>query len=46
MARFDVSNAEWSLIEPFLPVGASGPLPKQERGLFNGVMWRFRDGSG
>ena len=46
MARFDVSNAEWSMIEPFLPVAATGPLPRQERALFNGVMWRFRNGCG
>lgn len=46
MARFDVTNAEWALIEPFLPVAATGPLPRNVRALFNGVLWRFRNGTG
>ena len=46
MARFDVTDSEWALIEPFLPVAATGPLPRQERSLFNGVLWRFRNGTG
>ena len=45
MARGDVTNAEWALIEPFLPVAATGPLPRRARDQFNGVMWRFRTGS-
>jgi transposase len=46
VARFDVSDAEWALIEPFVPVAATGPLPRRTRGQFNGVLWRFRTGSG
>ena len=46
MARFDVTDAEWVLIEPFLPVAATGPLPRRMREQFNGVLWRFRTGSG
>jgi transposase len=46
VARFDVTNAEWDLIEPFLPVAATGPLPRRARDQFNGVLWRFRTGSG
>ena len=46
MARFDVTDSEWDLIEPFLPVAATGPLPRRARAQFNGVMWRFRTGSG
>jgi len=45
MARGDVSDAEWALIEPFLPVGASGPFPENLRAQFDGVLWRFRTGS-
>ena len=45
MARGDVTDAEWALIEPFLPVAASGPLPRRLRDQFNGMMWRFRTGS-
>lgn len=40
-----MTNAEWALIEPFLPVAATGPLPRRARDQFNGVMWRFRTGS-
>jgi len=34
------------LIEPLLPVAATGPLPRRVRDQFNGVIWRFRTGSG
>jgi transposase len=46
VARFDVTDAEWALIEPFLPVAATGPLPRRARDQFNGILWRFRTGSG
>jgi transposase len=46
VARFDVTDAEWALIEPFVPVAACGPLPRNVRALFNGVLWRFRNGTG
>jgi transposase len=46
VARFDVTDAEWAMIEPFLPVAATGPLPTRVRDQFNGVLWRFRTGSG
>ncbi|MGW4794662.1 IS5 family transposase [Nonomuraea sp. NPDC004297] len=46
MARFDVTDAEWALIEPHLPVTATGPLPRRVRDQFNGILWRFRTGSG
>jgi len=39
-----VSDAEWELIEPHLPLGVSGPIPDL-RAQFNAVMWRFRTGS-
>jgi transposase len=43
VARGDLSDAEWELVEPFLPVGERGPVPDLRR-LFNAVMWRFRAG--
>ncbi|GAB1818581.1 transposase [Herbidospora sp. RD11066] len=46
MARFDVTDTEWVLIEPFLPVAATGPLPRWMRDQINGILWRFRTGSG
>ncbi|WP_435827742.1 transposase [Nonomuraea dietziae] len=45
MARFDVTDAEWALIEPHLPVAATEPLPRRVRDQFNGILWRFRTGS-
>lgn len=45
MARFDVTDTEWALIEPFVPLGAFGPVSGRLRDQFNGVMWRFRTGS-
>ncbi|MGA5823745.1 hypothetical protein ACPC54_38520 [Kitasatospora sp. NPDC094028] len=46
MARFDVTDADRALIEPHVPVAATGPLPRRVRDQFNGVLWRFRTGSG
>lgn len=44
MTRGDVTDTEWELIEPHLPLGVSGPIPDL-RNQFNAVMWRFRTGS-
>jgi transposase len=46
MARFDLTDAEWALIKPYVPVAATGPLPRRVRDQFNGILWRFRTGSG
>jgi transposase len=46
VGRFDVTDAEWALIEPYLPVAATGPLPRRVRDQLNGILWRFRTGSG
>src|SRR5688500_7204128 len=44
MACGDLTEDEWSLIEPHLPLGERGPIPDL-RQQFNAVMWRFRTGS-
>ncbi len=44
MARGELTDDEWSLIEPHLPLGERGPIPDL-RQQFNAVMWRFRTGS-
>jgi transposase len=44
MARGDLTDDEWALVEPHLPLGERGPIPDLRR-QFNGVMWRFRTGS-
>jgi transposase len=45
MARGDVTDAEWELIRPFLPVAGIGRLPRALRAQFNGVVYHFRTGS-
>ena len=44
MARGDLTDDEWELIEPHLPLGARGPIPDL-RSYFNAIMWRFRTGA-
>ncbi|MFF7251091.1 transposase [Embleya sp. NPDC008237] len=45
MARRELDDDEWELIEPFLPIGGFGPYPQRLREQFEGVVWRFRTGS-
>jgi transposase len=45
MARAELTDDEWELIRPFLPVGRFGPYPERMRQQFEGVIWRFRTGS-
>lgn len=45
MTRRELSDGEWELIEPFLPIGRYGPFPQRLREQFEGVIWRFRTGS-
>jgi transposase len=44
MARGDLTDEQWALIEPHLPIAAVGPIPDLRKH-FNAVMWRFRVGS-
>jgi transposase len=44
VTRGDLTDDEWALVEPHLPLGACGPIPDL-RNQFNAVMWRFRTGS-
>lgn len=39
-ARAQLTDAEWALIEPYLPVGERGPYPERLRQQFEGVIWR------
>jgi transposase len=45
VARAELTDDEWELIEPFLAIGWFGPYPKRLRPQFEGVIWRFRTGS-
>jgi transposase len=44
MARGDLTDEQWSVIEPHLPIAEVGPIPDLRKH-FNAVMWRFRTGS-
>lgn len=45
MTRRQLSDEQWQLIEPFLPIGDYGPYPERLREQFEGVIWRFRTSS-
>ena len=42
MARFDVSDDEWAVIEPLLPAEGRGPARKDDRHLLNGIFYISR----
>lgn len=44
MTQRELSDAEWALIEPLLPIGRSGPYPQRLREQVEAVVWRFRTG--
>ncbi len=44
MTRRELSDSEWELVEPFLPIGRFGPYPQRLRDQFEGVIWKFRSG--
>lgn len=45
MTRRQLSDEQWQLIEPYLPIGEYGPYPERLRDQFEGVIWRFRTGA-
>jgi transposase len=45
VTRAELTDDEWELIEPFLPIGRFGPYPERLRQQFEGVIRRFRTGS-
>ena len=44
VTRRELSDAEWELIGPLLPIGRSGPYPQRLREQVEAVIWRFRTG--
>ena len=44
MARFDLSDFEWSVIEPLLPTKVRGVSRVNDRRVLNGIFWRLRTG--
>jgi transposase len=45
MARFDLSDAEWSVISPLLPNKPRGVPRTDDRRVLNGIFWTLRTGS-
>jgi transposase len=45
MARYDLSEAEWRLVEPLLPPVGKGALPEDDRRIVSGVFYVLRTGS-
>ncbi|GAB2451992.1 hypothetical protein GCM10027162_56230 [Streptomyces incanus] len=45
MTRRQLTDEQWKLIEPYLPIGEYGPYPERLREQFEGVIWRFGTGA-
>ena len=45
MSRHDLTDFEWSIIEPLLPNKSRGVPRVDDRRVLNGIFWRFRTGS-
>ncbi|WP_241003021.1 transposase [Streptomyces sp. CB01881] len=45
MTRRQLTDEQWTFIEPYLPIGEYGPYPERLRDQFEGVIWRFRSGA-
>ncbi|GGW65492.1 hypothetical protein GCM10010381_58190 [Streptomyces xantholiticus] len=45
MTRRKLTDEQWKLIEPFLPMGEYGPYPERLREQFEGVIRGFRTSS-
>src|SRR6478609_2838913 len=45
MARFDLSDFEWSIIEPLLPKKPRGVARVDDRRVLNGIFWVLRSGA-
>jgi transposase len=45
MRRHELTDQEWSVIEPLLPRNSRGVARVDDRRVINGILWRFRTGS-
>jgi len=44
MARYDLTDAEWSVIQPVLPQKSRGFPRVDDRRMLNGIFWVLRSG--
>ncbi len=42
--RYDLTDLEWSVVEPLLPMDRRGPKPKNNRQILNGMFYILRTG--
>ena len=45
MARYDLSEGDWRIVEPLLPSGGRGPARVDDRQVVNGIFYVLRTGS-
>ena len=45
MARFDLTDNEWAIIEPLLPKRGRGPARRDDRTILNGIFYILRTGA-
>ena len=45
MERFDLSDEEWKVIEPLLPINGRGPKRKDDRNILNAIFYILRTGA-
>jgi transposase len=43
--RYDLTDFEWSVIEPLLPTDRRGPKPQNNRRVLSGIFWVLRTGA-
>lgn len=43
--RYELTDREWSIIEPLLPNKSRGVRRVDDRRVLNGILWRFRTGA-
>jgi transposase len=45
MGRYDLTDFEWRIIEPLMPMDRRGPKPRNNRQIINGMFYILRTGS-
>ena len=45
LRRYELTDAEWMIIDPLLPRKSRGVARVDDRRVLNGIFWRFRSGS-